>query len=65
MRLSDLSVVAAEFKPALKWLGFRESKGLESQNVSDKDLMLDDESADGTSFDDKGSETSDDEIEDW
>ncbi|KAH7849225.1 hypothetical protein Vadar_014829 [Vaccinium darrowii] len=65
MRLSDLSVVATEFKPALKWLGFRESKGLESQNVSDKDLMLDDESADGTSFDDKGSETSDDEIEDW
>lgn len=65
MSLSDLSVVATEFKPALKWLGFRRSEGLESQNLSEKDIMLDDESVDGTSFDDKDDDTSDDEIEDW
>ncbi|KAI8536978.1 hypothetical protein RHMOL_Rhmol10G0298900 [Rhododendron molle] len=64
MSLSDLSVVATEFKPALKWLGFRGSEGLESRNLSEKDIMLDDESVDGTSFEDKD-DTSDDEIEDW
>ncbi|XP_058185245.1 cell cycle checkpoint protein RAD17 isoform X2 [Rhododendron vialii] len=64
MCLSDFSVVATEFKPALKWLGFRGSEGLESRNLSEKDIMLDDESVDGTSFEDKD-DTSDDEIEDW
>lgn len=65
MSLSDLSVVATEFKPALKWLGFRGSEGLESRNLSEKDIMLDDESVDGTSFEDKHDDTSNDEIEDW
>ncbi|KAG5530188.1 hypothetical protein RHGRI_030532 [Rhododendron griersonianum] len=64
MSLSDLSVVATEFKPALKWLGFRGSEGLESRNLSEKDIMLDDESVDGTSFEDKDDDTSNDEIED-
>ncbi|KAL7231278.1 hypothetical protein ACSBR2_009527 [Camellia fascicularis] len=63
--LSDLSVVATEFKPVLKWLGFRESEGREAQLASTKDNMLNDDSFDGTSLDSEVNETTDDEIEDW
>ncbi|KAL7255644.1 hypothetical protein ACSBR1_009720 [Camellia fascicularis] len=65
LSLSDLSVVATEFKPVLKWLGFRESEGREAQLASTKDNMLNDDSFDGTSLDSEVNETTDDEIEDW
>lgn len=65
LSLSDLSVVATEFKPVLKWLGFRESEGREAQLASTKDNMLNDDSFDGTSLDNEVNETTDDEIEDW
>ncbi|GMP27091.1 hypothetical protein CsSME_00003243 [Camellia sinensis var. sinensis] len=65
LSLSDLSVVATEFKPVLKWLGFRKSEGREAQLASTKDNMLNDDSFDGTSLDNKVNETTDDEIEDW
>ena len=65
LSLSDISVVATEFKPVLKWLGFRGSEGLEAYQVSAMDDVLDDDSFDGASLDHKGNETSDDEIEDW
>ncbi|KAK4843174.1 hypothetical protein QYF36_004941 [Acer negundo] len=32
--LSDVSVIATELAPALKWLGYRSSRGLESRDVS-------------------------------
>lgn len=59
--LSNLSVVATEFKPALKWLGFRDSKGHEAA----KDNILNNDSCSQTSFDHNENETTDDEIEDW
>ncbi|KAI8029397.1 Cell cycle checkpoint protein RAD17 [Camellia lanceoleosa] len=65
LSLSDLSVVATEFKPVLKWLGFRESEGREAQLGSTKDNMLNDDSFDDMSLDDEVNETTDDEIEDW
>lgn len=65
LSLSDLSVVATEFKPVLKWLGFRESEGREAQLGSTKDNMLNDDSFDDTSLDDEVNESTDDEIEDW
>ncbi|CAL5366161.1 unnamed protein product [Camellia sinensis] len=65
LSLSDLSVVATEFKPVLKWLGFRESEGREAQLASTKDNMLNDDSFDGTSLDNEVNEATDDEIEDW
>lgn len=54
--LSDISVAATEFKPALKWLGFRDSA---------KDKTLDYDSFSETSLDQNENETTDDEIEDW
>lgn len=63
--LSDLSVVATEFKPALKWLGFRETKGHESGHMPGKDKILDDDSCSQSSFDQSENESTDDEIEDW
>ncbi|XP_057468909.1 LOW QUALITY PROTEIN: cell cycle checkpoint protein RAD17-like [Actinidia eriantha] len=65
LSLSDLSVVATEFKPVLKWLGFRESESVEAYQVSAMDNTVDDDSFNGTNLDDKDNETSDDEIEDW
>ena len=65
LSLSDLSVVATEFKPVLKWLGFRESESLKAYQVSAMDNTLDDDSFNGANLGDKDTETSDDEIEDW
>ncbi|KAL6959912.1 hypothetical protein U1Q18_040062 [Sarracenia purpurea var. burkii] len=62
--LSDLSVVATELKPALKWLGSAEYEG-HKEVLDANDTMWDDESLDGTSLDDRNNESTDDEIEDW
>ncbi|XAR73754.1 hypothetical protein NMG60_11007826 [Bertholletia excelsa] len=63
--LTDPSVVATEFKPALKWLGFRDNIGVEAHSVSTKDSMLDDDCFSGTSLENDSNDTTDDEIEEW
>ncbi|XP_059623455.1 cell cycle checkpoint protein RAD17 isoform X2 [Cornus florida] len=60
LSLADMSVVATECKPVLKWLGFRASDGLKPCQPSN---MLEDDNLDSMSLGDN--ETSDDEIEDW
>ncbi|KAG8373619.1 hypothetical protein BUALT_Bualt11G0043100 [Buddleja alternifolia] len=52
INLSKLSVLATEFKPALKWLGHRVDEDVEGEQVRNED--------DGMSLDEE-----DDEIEEW
>ncbi|KAK6237308.1 hypothetical protein QUC31_002777 [Theobroma cacao] len=56
--LSEVSSIATEYTPALKWLGYRTSGGLETRD-SDND------SSQRMSIDEQESEISDDDIEDW
>ncbi|GAV64837.1 Rad17 domain-containing protein [Cephalotus follicularis] len=57
---SDLSVIATEYKPAMRWLGYGSSGGLLMQ-----DNKIDDDDLERMSLDGQESEVSDDEIEDW
>ncbi|KAA8547527.1 hypothetical protein F0562_003956 [Nyssa sinensis] len=63
--LSNLSVIATENKPVLKWLGFRVSEGLEAPQVLMQGNVVEDKNFDSMSLDKKDNDTSDDEIEDW
>lgn len=54
-KLANHSVLATEYKPALKWLG---------QRVQNEDNLAEDEEYQGMSLDDKDDEM-DDEIEEW
>lgn len=54
---SSLSVIATEYRPVSKWLGYRESSASQSAG-------LEDDSFESMSLDDQESEISDDEIED-
>ncbi|XWS33885.1 hypothetical protein CRYUN_Cryun22dG0121300 [Craigia yunnanensis] len=57
--LSEVSVIATEYKPVLKWLGYRTSGGHETHD-------LEDESSQRMSIDEQESDISDsDDIEDW
>ncbi|XP_058009123.1 cell cycle checkpoint protein RAD17 isoform X4 [Hevea brasiliensis] len=61
---SNLSDVAAEYLPVLKWLGHGGSSGFEADHVhAYKDAW--DDSIEKMSLDDEGGQISDDEIEDW
>lgn len=51
---SDLTVVATEYTPVLKWLGFRAGHGYKEEGDTEK-----------MSMDDEESEISDDDIEEW
>lgn len=56
--LSEVSVIATEYKPALKLLGYRNSGGLETQDSDDSCQRM--------SIGEQESEISDDDdIEDW
>lgn len=62
--LSNLSVVATEYTPVCKWLGNGTSEDLDTHQW----LMQPNNEEDGFDkmrLDDKESETTDDEIEDW
>ncbi|KAL5752461.1 hypothetical protein ACOSP7_022646 [Xanthoceras sorbifolium] len=63
--LSDVSVIATELAPALKWLGYRASRRLQSRDVSMQGHETEDDGLETMSFDDQKREISDDEIEDW
>ncbi|KAK3224354.1 hypothetical protein Dsin_011379 [Dipteronia sinensis] len=64
--LSDVSVIATELAPALKWLGYRSSGGLKSRDVSMQGNETEDDSLERMSLDEQECEISDDdEIEDW
>ena len=57
--LSEVSVIATEYKPVLKWLGYRTSGGLETHESED-------DSSQRMSIDEQESDISDDDdIEDW
>ncbi|XVF59807.1 hypothetical protein PTKIN_Ptkin07bG0305500 [Pterospermum kingtungense] len=56
--LSEVSVIATEYKPVLKWLGYRTPGGLETHDSED-------ESSERMSLAEQESEISDDDIEDW
>ncbi|KAK2973689.1 hypothetical protein RJ640_022146 [Escallonia rubra] len=56
VNLSDLTLIATESKPVLKWLGSRASDGVEAHRMSMAADMVED---------DHNNEISDDEIEDW
>lgn len=62
LNLYDLSVVATEIKPTLKWIGHRASEDFEAHEASPDDTV---EDLDGLILDDKNEMTSEDEIEDW
>ncbi|KAM0970226.1 hypothetical protein ACFX13_018594 [Malus domestica] len=51
---SDLTVIATEYTPVLKWLGFRAGQGYKEEGDTEK-----------MSMDDEESEISDDDIEEW
>ncbi|XVF15946.1 hypothetical protein REPUB_Repub09cG0199700 [Reevesia pubescens] len=57
-RLSEVSVIATEYLPVLKWLGYRSSGSLETQDSEG-------DSSQRMSIDEQESEISDDDIEDW
>lgn len=59
--LSDVTAIATEYTPLLKWLGFRSPGGLETREGNEKVK----ENFDAMSLDDQESLISDDEIEDW
>lgn len=65
LNLSDLSVITTEYRPVLKWLGFRASEGFGYHLTQTECSMVEDDSFGGTSLDGHDNETSDDEIEDW
>ncbi|KAK3022980.1 hypothetical protein RJ639_046684 [Escallonia herrerae] len=56
VNLSDLTLIATESKPVLKWLGSRASDGFEAHRMSVAAHVVED---------DHNNEISDDEIEDW
>ncbi|XP_022751481.1 cell cycle checkpoint protein RAD17-like isoform X8 [Durio zibethinus] len=57
--LSEVSVIATEYIPVLKWLGYRTSSGLETHDSED------DSSQTMSMIDEQESKISDDDIEDW
>ncbi|CAK7334219.1 unnamed protein product [Dovyalis caffra] len=61
---SHLSDVATEYMPVLKWLGYRASGSEDNQAPTHRN-ETDDGSCDKMSLDDKESDLSDDEIEEW
>ncbi|KAK3037163.1 hypothetical protein RJ639_031050 [Escallonia herrerae] len=56
INLSDLTLIATESKPVLKWLGSRASDGVEAHRMSMAADVVED---------DHNNEINDDEIEDW
>lgn len=54
MCASDLTVIATEYTPVLKWLGFRAVQGYKEED-----------NVETISFDGQETEISDDEIEEW
>lgn len=62
---SHVSVIATEYAPVLKWLGYRTSGGHEVHDVSMQGNSTEDDSFDNMSLDEPETEISDDEIEDW
>lgn len=63
-RLFNHSVLATEFKPALKWLGHRVLEDTDGHKVLNKVNFTEDE-CHGMSLDDKDREVDIDEIEEW
>lgn len=61
---SDFSVVAMEYTPVFKWLGQEISEDLDTHQVLMQCNKTEDD-FDKMSLDDKESESTDDEIEDW
>ncbi|KAG2696471.1 hypothetical protein I3760_07G060800 [Carya illinoinensis] len=64
INLSDMSIVATEYTPVFKWLGYGTTGGLETHQVSMQSDITEDY-FDKMKLEDKESETTDDEIEDW
>ncbi|XP_041016459.1 cell cycle checkpoint protein RAD17 [Juglans microcarpa x Juglans regia] len=64
INLSDMSIVATEYTPVFKWLGYGTTGGLETHQVS-MQLDITEDYFDKMKLEDKESETTDDEIEDW
>ncbi|CAK9176720.1 unnamed protein product [Ilex paraguariensis] len=65
LNFSDLSVIAMEWKPILKWLGYRASENCEANRALMESNVVVDEDFGSITLDDTNIETSDDEIEDW
>lgn len=56
---SEVSVIATEYRPVLKWVGYRKAGDVETHGSEDESLK-------GMSIDEEESEISDDDdIEDW
>lgn len=64
INLSDMSIVATEYTPLFKWLGYGTTGGLETHHVSMHSDITEDYFG-KMKLEDKESETTDDEIEDW
>lgn len=65
VNLSDLSIIATEWKPALKWLGFWASEDNRQQLGLSSGDMIDNECYDDMEMCDEDADDDDDEIEDW
>lgn len=66
MNLTDFSIITTEWRPSLKWLGFKASH-LEADHSMpiDGSMVEDGGYDDPMSIDEQSTETTDDEIEDW
>ncbi|KAK9285916.1 hypothetical protein L1049_025117 [Liquidambar formosana] len=61
----NASVIATEYTPVLKWLGYREPEDLEPHQVMMRGNETENDNFDGMSLDDQEGKISEDEIEDW
>ncbi|KAF5454590.1 hypothetical protein F2P56_024242 [Juglans regia] len=62
INLSDMSIVATEYTPVFKWLGYGTTGGMQQVSMQ---LDITEDYFDKMKLEDKESETTDDEIEDW
>ncbi|XP_074371704.1 cell cycle checkpoint protein RAD17 isoform X2 [Apium graveolens] len=65
MNLTDFSIITTEWRPSLKWLGFRASHSEAVHSMPVKGSIVVDGGDDPMCIDEHSAQTTDDEIEDW
>lgn len=66
MNLTDFSIITTEWRPSLKWLGFKASHSESVDNVPRNGSIVEDGGYDDPMcIDEHSAQTTDDEIEDW